>query len=540
MIKNYGGVRIIALPMLAMLVIFGAFGLFGQWHLGEVLFDWHKEKIVVQANGLSRLIEQITPQSPAEFNEFARENARVLDDRITIMLENGEVIADSSVSVDKVQKMDNHGDRPEMIDAMLKGQGVSLRFSNTLKVDMLYVAVPYQLETTKGVVRVAGELKNVLSLVHEQRQTFFISALVSIFFAGVLGLFASQNLAKRIGRERLKLEDRVTERTKDVRRLQNLGTLLSACNDIEETTEIIERLVPNLLPDVSGALAIFKVSRNSVEITATWGNDWQGELFYAPNECWALRTGRVHPSSEDQRSVICQHLKNLQNCHTYCTPMSAHGEIMGALHLVKKSDPITVEEQQISSVLAEQISLAVANIKLRKSLRDQAIRDSLTGLFNRRFLMEMLNKEIQRAERQQGNIVVMMIDVDHFKKFNDTFGHEAGDKVLARVGVIMREVIRGHDIACRYGGEEFTIVLPGATFEEGANTGERLCTAIRKAKIHSGSKTLDPVTVSVGIAQFPECGATPEELIKTADDALYQAKHNGRDRVELAPQQKAE
>ncbi len=534
MTKNYGSIRIIALPMVLMLLVFGAFGLFGVFHLGDVLDDWHRVKITNYAERLSKTLETEAPILQEDYQDFAVSHGHLLDSRVTIILDNGVVVADSGLTAEDVLKMDNHKDRPEIVDARNNGRGTSTRFSNTLKMDMMYVAVPFEIADEAGVVRVSNSLGKVIEVVDGRWKEFFIFAALGAVIAGILGFFASQNLSKQIGREQLKLEDRVIERTKDVRRLQNLGTLLSACNNTDETTEIIENLVPDLLPDVGGALAIFKSSRNAVDIIACWGGTWKGDVSYSPDSCWALRTGHMHPHSEDQSAVVCPHLKTVEIEQTRCLPMSAHGEIMGALHLVKEKGEVTSEELQIASVLAEQISLAVANIKLRQSLRDQAIRDSLTGLYNRRFLMEMLQKEILRAKREKLQIAVLMIDIDHFKRFNDNFGHDAGDRVLTQVGSAMRDGIRGHDVACRYGGEEFTVVLPGASQEEAIEIADRLCDAVRNLKLVSDNNTLGTISISIGIAMYPAFGKDPEDLIKQADDALYAAKAAGRDRVEVA------
>ena len=188
-------------------------------------------------------------------------------------------------------------------------------------------------------------------------------------------------------------------------------------------------------------------------------------------------------------------------------------------------------KQQLAAAVAEQIALALSNLMLRETLRQQSVRDPLTKLYNRRFLVETLNRELARLERKHLPLSLIMIDVDHFKSFNDTFGHEAGDAVLRDLGEILQRNIRGSDIACRYGGEEFTIVLPEANLEIGRQRAETMREAMRELQpVHDG-KPLGPVTLSLGVAWFPEHGRQPDQLLQVADTALYEAKSAGRNRV---------
>jgi diguanylate cyclase (GGDEF)-like protein len=166
-------------------------------------------------------------------------------------------------------------------------------------------------------------------------------------------------------------------------------------------------------------------------------------------------------------------------------------------------------------------------------LQEQAIRDPLTGLHNRRYLDETLPRELQRAERAGQPVGIIMLDIDHFKRFNDTYGHDAGDTVLRAVGAFLKEHTRGADIACRYGGEEFTLVLPGASLADTQQRAEELRAGIQTLAVQHGEQPLAQVTISLGVAVFPAHGTTAESLIRAADQALYQAKRNGRNRIEV-------
>jgi diguanylate cyclase (GGDEF)-like protein len=178
--------------------------------------------------------------------------------------------------------------------------------------------------------------------------------------------------------------------------------------------------------------------------------------------------------------------------------------------------------------------LALANLKLRETLHQQSIRDPLTGLFNRRYLEESLNREIHRALRTERSLAVVMIDVDRFKQFNDTFGHDAGDAVLRELGTFLQTHVRTSDIACRYGGEELTLIFPDADLEDAAHRAEALRQGIKELEITHRGQTLDQITISMGVSACPDCGTDGDDLIKAADAALYRAKKEGRDRTVVA------
>jgi diguanylate cyclase (GGDEF)-like protein len=183
--------------------------------------------------------------------------------------------------------------------------------------------------------------------------------------------------------------------------------------------------------------------------------------------------------------------------------------------------------------LTETVALSLVNLRLQEKLRNQSIRDPLTGLFNRRYLEESLELECSRAERSREPIAVVMLDVDHFKRFNDTFGHDAGDVVLKHVGEILRRSIRQGDLACRYGGEEFVLVMPGTSVAEAAEVAERVRESIKRLEVAYRNQSLGKITISLGVAPHPAAGQTPAELIEAADQMLYAAKSAGRDRVQL-------
>jgi diguanylate cyclase (GGDEF)-like protein len=187
---------------------------------------------------------------------------------------------------------------------------------------------------------------------------------------------------------------------------------------------------------------------------------------------------------------------------------------------------------------ASQIALSLASLQLRETLREQSIRDPLTRLFNRRFLEESFERELQLAKRRKQSIAVLFLDLDHFKRFNDTFGHDAGDIVLQALADLFRNFFRTTDICCRYGGEEFAITLLESFSRDAATRANALCAEVRKLRLQYKNEPLGKLTLSVGIAAFPEHGSTVEELLKIADHCLYESKNRGRDLVTVPLPQK--
>ncbi|TIW43682.1 MAG: GGDEF domain-containing protein, partial [Mesorhizobium sp.] len=221
-----------------------------------------------------------------------------------------------------------------------------------------------------------------------------------------------------------------------------------------------------------------------------------------------------------------------------CMPLAAQGETLGILHLCEpnaaEKPQWLAERQQILRGVVDTLALALANLRLRETLRQQSIRDPNTGLFNRRYLEETSSRELRRMERSSQPLAIIMLDVDHFKQFNDTFGHEAGDLVLKQVAATLIEHARDSDVVSRYGGEEFALVMPGASLEEGAQRAEALRQAIKQLHLAHRGRTLGTVTASFGVAAYPEHGAGWAELTNAADHAQYDAKAEGRDRVVVA------
>ena len=318
-----------------------------------------------------------------------------------------------------------------------------------------------------------------------------------------------------------------------LRRLSLLGEMLQSCREPDEAIAVIERALPPLLPEMSGCLALINPSQNAVEARMHWGARGTdlAESVFAPDDCWALRRSQAHPGFGEIAAPTCRHLVHagVTAGHMLCLPLSAQGQILGVLSLVAEHafDP---NSRELMLTVGDQLALAIANLRLQQSLREQTIRDPLTGLFNRRYLEASLPRELARAERRGSHVALLMLDLDHFKRYNDNHGHDAGDALLAQFGTTLIHLCRGEDIACRYGGEEFTVVLVDIDAESALLRAEAIRSATSRIELRHRGQRLPAPSVSIGIAMSSE-GTLPEELKRAADQALYRAKRDGRDRV---------
>lgn len=326
--------------------------------------------------------------------------------------------------------------------------------------------------------------------------------------------------------------------SRESRELSELGDSLQSCQTAEEAYRMSENALPTLLGFRAGALCVLNPSRDLVESVASWGNCSTTQKVFHPDDCWAMRRGKDYggPGSP----LPCSHLDPSCGTNYLCVPLTAQGETLGLLYVEDRAQfGSTIPQSSIrfdqvalrrrANAVAERVSLALANLKLRALLRDQSIRDPLTGLYNRRYLEESLNREMHRAQRMGRNLSLVMLDLDHFKRFNDTFGHQVGDILLKEVAGVIKGRVRAGDLACRYGGEEFSIIVAEVDEKGASKCTESIREAIKHLSLHNRGQTLGTITVSAGIATFPTHAHDSEDLIRVADEALYKAKKAGRD-----------
>jgi diguanylate cyclase (GGDEF)-like protein/PAS domain S-box-containing protein len=323
--------------------------------------------------------------------------------------------------------------------------------------------------------------------------------------------------------------------------LNEMVGLLECCRTSAEAFSVVDRSARALFPEATcGTLYMFRASRNLVELAASWGNTTGLQPVFGPEACWALRRGQAH-WSDNAGGPVCTHLSDAPAAKHLCVPMVGQGETLGILHLefaCDKEEPLSQRgaQQRLAATVAGQIALSIASLKLREKLHDQSIRDPLTGLFNRRFMEESFDRELVRAKRKGHPLSVLFLDIDHFKRFNDTFGHEAGDFVLQSVADLLQKFFRGDDVPCRCGGEEFAVILPESLAHHAAARANSLRAEVKKLGLQHRGVGLAAVTISVGVATFPEHGSNSEDLLRLADQSLYKSKAAGRDRVTVAEQ----
>lgn len=379
-----------------------------------------------------------------------------------------------------------------------------------------------------------------------------------LLLAGVLGIPLSllmlgmiYRLLVRENAERRKSEQHANavnlELNESVAKLRTLSVhtatmsqyvgILQGCGKLQELLDITCQTMSGLIPKIAGTIFLIRSSRDHAEAAAQWGQHRaQSSPLPLPSECWALRLNQSY-FCHSHRDVKCPHVEwpspDDGGAATACLPLTAQGESMGWFYLSGEG-PGPLPDVNLAMQAAEQFSLALANIRLKEKLRDQSIRDPLTGLFNRRYLEESLTREISRCHRHHSPLTVLMFDLDHFKAFNDLHGHPGGDTLLAAFGRLLQSSCRQEDIACRYGGEEFTLILPETDETIGLERANQLLAATSQLTVSHQSQPLSRITTSIGLAVFPKHGSTSTSLLMAADRALYRAKTQGRNRIYVA------
>lgn len=344
-------------------------------------------------------------------------------------------------------------------------------------------------------------------------------------------------------RHRRKSESAARELEKnnhEIRLMSTLTDLLQNCIREDETYPIIDRFMLDMFPGVSGGCYLLNHSETQLELISAWGADGADLVpYFKPEACWSYRRGQRHwVGFNDGAHIRCHHVHSTTAAYT-CIPLLAQGKVMGDLFMMQREAGAIPEADfsryvDLLGSVADSISLSLANLRLRSSLRDLSIRDSLTGLYNRRYMEEGLDRELERAHRQQHNVAIVMLDVDHFKDCNDSYGHEVGDLVLKRIAEHLKHFRGGSDIPCRYGGEEFLLILPDIANDVLTTRLEQLRRDIQQMRVTHDDKILPEMTISIGVACYPQDGLEPSELVRLADEAMYKAKRRGRNRVELA------
>ncbi len=331
--------------------------------------------------------------------------------------------------------------------------------------------------------------------------------------------------------------EQLEQGTANLHELSRYGRLLQSCLDADEAIALAAGLFSKLLPEAGGTLYRIRASQDYAEEVAQWGEHTMASAaMLPPGDCWALRRGQSHGRRTGEAGVSCQHVAGssaVDIASTLCVPLVAQGTQLGFIYLSATADAFHARAELVETA-AEQLSMALFNLELQRRLRIQSIREPLTGLFNRRYLEESLERELARCRRRGLPLALLMLDLDHFKAFNDLHGHPGGDALLAGFGQLLQSLSRPEDIACRYGGEEFTLILPETGEPAALQRSETIRVAVEAMRVQHLGAELDCATVSIGLAVHPDHGDSVEILLRRADQALYQAKRDGRNRVRSA------
>ncbi len=306
--------------------------------------------------------------------------------------------------------------------------------------------------------------------------------------------------------------------------------MLQSADSYEDATAVLTATSQRLLPGLGGALYIFNNSRDRLDLTGKWQlpAEYEPSETLAPTNCWALKRGKRHVNDPAKGTLCCSH--HASPLGTLEIPMMARGKVYGLLLFVTdmaESFQALLANRRLAQALADSMSLALSNISLREKLRTQSLRDPLTGLYNRRYMEDALERYVSLAERSGSSTAVLMIDLDNFKRLNDQHGHAKGDAVLRDVAGQLVGGLRPADIVCRYGGEELLVIMPECTLEDAVQRANSLRLRIEGLSDSHGAE----ISASFGVAAIPETSTSAADLVPMADAALYRAKRDGKNRV---------
>ncbi|QNI32216.1 diguanylate cyclase [Alloacidobacterium dinghuense] len=508
--------------------------------------DWrdHSQEVLSTLQLTSQRLDRIDLSSRLyilEKNEedisVAQANAIALDAGLVHLV---ELVKDNAAQVARARELDNCvlGLKQQINEAL--PQGVS----------------PHNkvFECRDDASRMQESERTLLSQRTEESQKSIYRSLLAgagflvVSLAVVIALFA---FLVRDARRRRRLDQQVINANSQLevtvltlQKRASESTLLTAareelqlCTRPTQAHEAVVRYTKQLLPSVHAALLMINNSRHMVEIVS----ESQGETKlldgFPVDACCGLRSGTLRWRKPGQSEVHCAHFVGASPENYLCIPLAAHGDTLGVLYIECPTVLVGIDVRaNLDNLeeLAEIASMSIAGLNLRARLEHQSIRDGLTNLYNRHFMEISLDREVRRAARNQTDISILMLDVDHFKKFNDTYGHEAGDCILREVAETFRQSVRAEDIICRYGGEEFVIILPETSQESALERAENIRQRVSELRVRFRSEALREITISVGVATYPQSGTTLEEMLRAADRALYLAKHGGRNQVVIA------
>jgi diguanylate cyclase (GGDEF)-like protein len=335
-----------------------------------------------------------------------------------------------------------------------------------------------------------------------------------------------------IARQRLEQERDADRALRDL--LSRMTQRMQGCEEVADLERVVKRFVPEIVPQLAGRLYLLDRGRNALVEACSWLDPQESVVEFAPTACWALRRGSEHRTTGEVVDVPCAHASRGGEPapESICLPLAAQGGTLGLLYFELRPGCAMADVSDLHlKMLSENVGLALDNLRLRDALRELAMADPLTALANRRHLDFVLGELAAAPARA---VSCVMIDIDHFKRFNDEHGHEAGDTVLRAVGAVLRENVRQADFTFRYGGEEFLLLLPDIGARQATERAEQIRSRVAELRLRHAGQDLGPITVSAGVASAPE-HCRSDQLVQVADAALLHAKRTGRNQVIAAP-----
>ncbi len=318
----------------------------------------------------------------------------------------------------------------------------------------------------------------------------------------------------------------------EISNLHQMSSRLQSCPTLETSYPIIRSFMQMLLPAVSGGLYLCLPAGQRMELALAWQDDMAAAEGFDSSDCLSLVTGEIHGSGLGWEETKCPHVVGRPGEVHVCRPLIIDGNPFGVFYCYYHSADLGPNQVQMAQAVIDTAVLALLNLRLREKLRQDAIRDPLTNLFNRRYMEEALRMALFNAQRTGRPLSIIMADVDNFKQINDRYGHRQGDKILIRVSQLFANCIRRNDIACRYGGDEFLLVMPDAPLAAACVRADAIRREISKLGVEGDAPQC--LSLSLGVSSYPDHGDTGEALIEAADQSLYMAKQGGRNRVGTA------
>ncbi len=553
--RNIGGNQLAPMPVrsrmlsvatiLLVIAVIGA-SLYGFYHVSsqqEALTSLREQ------GGQLREMQQALVQADSDMQHVLAGEAGPLPDYFARMQyltgDAGKVF--SELSPIAVEGMNAPQPAPALIEALKTAWDEALHLNSTgdregayrLLTDRMSSASVFALDTRLEIL--SSEADSSFR-VHEERiryGTLLVLVLqVGGGFLAILGLVYAFRSSVSEADGRAAAVASADASREQVTRLFSMADVLQSATDHVDANAVLKATAADLLPGFPGALYVFNNSRDRLVLSTHWGKIGDASMAHLsetinPNSCWALKRGKPHMNLADGEKLCCAHHAN-DGMTVLEIPMIARGEIVGLLQLFATGEDAEGRLGTVTGLgtaLADGMSLALANMALREKLRNQALRDPLTGLYNRRFMEDSLQRFVRLADREQREISLLMVDLDHFKRLNDEHGHAFGDQVLRETATTLLGALRETDIVCRYGGEELVVILPDCPLERAADKAEFLRLRVQELSNTHGAD----ISASFGVASLPHTSQSVTDLLSAADAALYRAKQGGRNQVVKAP-----